>query len=393
VLRTSNNGKQPAVRVALLATSVEFGGIERVLLNLVQHMDEDFELCPIVFTRTDTRETSFFDRLQRMGVHCETLFVNSHTPALVVNPIVNFGQALSLFRKRRFDLIHAHGYRADLFGWALSKWCRVPAVSTCHGFVATDRRLRSYVALDKRVLKSFARVIAVSAAMKDDLVAEGLHPDRVDVVTNAVPEVSGHARARVRDDVRARLGIPPDEFVFGCVGRLSEEKGIDYLVRAAARLADAGHPLRLLVVGDGPRRKALEDAARDVGLNGRIIFAGFQSDPEPWLAAMDAFVLPSLTEGTPMALLEAMASRVPAIASAVGGVPAVLMDRENGLLVPPADVPRLADAMLTMAGSASLRETLSEGGLVTVRQQYGVRQWICQTRDVYARTLRQSLAA
>jgi glycosyltransferase involved in cell wall biosynthesis len=106
---------------------------------------------------------------------------------------------------------------------------------------------------------------------------------------------------------------------------------------------------------------------------------------------MDAFVLPSLTEGTPMALLEAMATGVPVLASAVGGVPAVISNGENGLLVPPADVPALANAMQTVLSSGRLREKLSEGGLATVREHYGVSEWICRTRGVYKKALGQSV--
>ena len=355
-------------------------------------MGTGIELCPIVFTRTDAKETSFLDRLRAMGVTPELLYVNTHAPELIINPIVNLKQAVDLLTKRRFDLIHSHGYRADVFSWALSKWCRVPVVSTCHGLISNDWRLRLYNRLDTRVLRSFERVIAVSEGMKDDLVAGGLRADRVDVVTNAVPEVSAPSRARERQEVRAELGVKGDEFVFGYVGRLSEEKGVDYLLQAAASLAETPAPFRVVVVGDGMQRGDLERTARDRGLNGRVVFTGFQSNTEPWLTAMDAFVLPSLTEGTPMALLEAMATRVPVVASAVGGVPAVITDGENGLLVPPADVTGLVNAMRRVVASEPLREKLSEGGLATVRERYGVTEWICRTRGVYKKALDQSRA-
>jgi glycosyltransferase involved in cell wall biosynthesis len=392
LVKPASNERQQKIRVALIATSVEFGGIERVLLNLVQHIGDGVELCPIVFARSDTRDTSFFDRLRAMGITPETLYVDTHAPELILNPLVNLWQAISLFRRKRFDLIHAHGYRADIFGLLLSKLCGVPAVSTCHGFVATDWRLRLYCALDVRVLRSFGRVIAVSEAMKDDLIARGLRADTVDVVTNAVTEVSTPARVEVRRDARATLGIAEREFVFGYVGRLSEEKGVEYLLQASAQVAKAGVPFRVFVVGDGGRRETLEQEARAIGLNGHVVFTGFQGNTEPWFSAMDGFVLPSLTEGTPMALLEAMASQVPVIASAVGGVPAVVRDGENGLLVPPADATRLAEAMGTLIASPSLREKLSEGGLATVRQRYGVSDWICNTRSVYMKALDQSRA-
>jgi glycosyltransferase involved in cell wall biosynthesis len=382
----SRSASRP-VRVALLATSVEFGGIERVLLNLVQHMDSGVELVPLVFTRTDITERSFFERLQALGVPHETVYVNSVRPYAVLTPLVNLAQIIALVRKGGFDLIHSHGYRADVFGLAVASWCRLPIVSTCHGFIGNDARLRFYNALDRRVLKRFTRVMAVSARMKDDLVAHGLDAERVHVIANAVAEPPREERARTRRDVRSALGVRDDEFVFGYVGRLSEEKGVHYLMDAFTSLPPEHGATRLLIVGDGPRRQELEQHASERGVASRVTFTGFQSDTSRWYSAMDAFVLPSLTEGTPMALLEAMAYRVPVIASAVGGVPAMLSDRENGILIPPGDVGQLGEAMQMLTATPILRETLSEAGLRSVRSRYDVASWVRSVRDVYHQTL------
>lgn len=381
------------LRVALLATSVEFGGIERVLLNMVQHMDREVELVPVVFTRTDTSENSFFDRLRALAIPYETLYVNSIRPYLLLNPIVNLAQAAGLFRRRRFDLIHSHGYRADVFALALAKWCGLPVVSTCHGFVGIDSRLRLYNALDARVLRFFTRVIAVSGRMKKDLVAHGLDEARVDVITNAVAQVSSTERAGVRRTLRATLGIADDDFVFGYVGRLSEEKGVAHLIQAIARMSGSPRRVRAIVVGDGPQRAALEQRARERRVAADVTFAGFQADTAPWYSAMDAFVLPSLTEGTPMALLEAMASGVPVIASEVGGVPAVVAHGQNGLLVPPADAERLAEAMRRFVSSPALREDLAARGVQAVRGRYDVSTWVRNVRDVYGRSLQDAVPA
>jgi glycosyltransferase involved in cell wall biosynthesis len=377
---------RPGMRVALLTTSVQFGGIERVLLNLLQHMDPDIELVPLVFTRTDAKETSFFDRLRALGVSYETLYVNTVWPHHVLNPIVNLKQAIGMVRKRGFDLVHSHGYRADTFGLAISKWCGLPVISTCHGFINNDKRLKFYNQLNTSVLKRFERVIAVSASMKEQLLERGLKGARIQVIPNAVMEVPADERTRTRQRARAGMNIGDREFVFGYVGRLSEEKGVEYLLQAAASLATEHNDFRVVVVGDGPARQSLESAANRLGLAGRVTFAGFQPETAPWYAAMDAFVLPSLTEGTPMALLEAMAHRLPVVASAVGGVPAVVSNRENGLLVPPAEVSHLANAMRMIESMPSLRETLSERGIETVRSNYGVRTWIQNVRDVYLET-------
>ena len=371
------------LRVALLATSVEFGGIERVLLNMVQHMDREVELVPVVFTRTDTSTNSFFDRLRALAVPYETLYVNSTPPHGILSPVVNLVQALRLVRKGGFNLIHSHGYRADVFAIALSKLTRTPVVSTVHGFIGNDWRLRFYNALDARVLRAFSQVIAVSAPMKAELVAHGVSPDRVHVIANAVAEVPPDDRLSARGDSRRRLGITEAEFVFGYVGRLSDEKGVGYLLEAVRTLAADCEQSRIVIVGDGPARGELESAAADPLLKGRVMFAGFQRDTASWYSAMDALVLPSLTEGTPMALLEGMAAGLPVIASRVGGVPDVVAG-EEGILVAPGDVAELRAAMTKILRDPVLRAGMSDRARLCIRNRYGLRSWVRQTLAVYA---------
>jgi glycosyltransferase involved in cell wall biosynthesis len=373
------------IRVALFATSVAFGGIERVVLNLLRHMPPGVEIVPIVFTRTDCEDQTFFERLREMGLPHETLYVNSHTPALIVNPVVNLAQAIRIVKNGRFDLIHSHGYRADAFVLVVAKYLGLPFVSTVHGFTPTDPRLRLWCELDARLLRFFPRVMAVSAPMKDQLVAYGLYAARVDVVINAVEEAAQSGSSR--KEMRLRLGISESEFVFGFVGRLSDEKGVDHLLQAAESLVAQERSARFVIVGDGPRKDDLLEATRSRGLEGKVDFVGFQSNTAPWYETFDAFVLPSLSEGTPMALLEAMAHGLPSVATAVGGVPQVVSDGENGLLVPSADRTKLCDAMRSLMTNAQLRAKLSEGAVELVRGSYGVDAWIEHVQDVYAKAL------
>lgn len=373
------------IRVALITTSVAFGGIERVVLNLLRHMPAGVEIVPIVFTRTDTEDQTFFERMREIGVRHETLYVNSHTPALVVNPVVNLAQAIRIVKDGNFDLIHSHGYRADAFTLVVAKYLGLPFCSTVHGFTPTDPRLRLWCELDARLLRFFPKVMAVSAPMKDQLVSYGLDSTRVEVVINAVEEPEQGASSR--KETRLRLGISDSEFVFGFVGRLSDEKGVDHLLQAAESLVALERSARFVIVGDGPRKADLLEATRTRGLEGKVDFVGFQSDTAPWYETFDAFVLPSLSEGTPMALLEAMAHGLPSVATAVGGVPQVVSDGENGLLVPSADREKLCDAMRCLMTNAPLRAKLSEGAVELVRGSYGVDAWIDHVQDVYAKTL------
>jgi glycosyltransferase involved in cell wall biosynthesis len=171
---------------------------------------------------------------------------------------------------------------------------------------------------------------------------------------------------------------------------LSEEKGVHHLLDAVTLRAPAAEPWRLLIVGDGPRREELEAIASRSQVANRITFAGFQGDAGPWLSAMDAFVLPSLTEGTPMALLEAMAHRKPVIASAVGGVPAIIVDRISGMLVPPADPKALSDALREVSTNEALRQMFSRTAHETVSTRYDVGTWAAKMRATYEKALEKN---
>lgn len=371
------------LRVALLTTSVEFGGVEQVVLNLLDHMEPGVELFPVVFTRTETADSTFFRRLRDKRVAHELLLMNALRPVYIANPIANVRQALTVFRRERFDLVHCHGYRANAFGALIARLCGIPAVATCHGYILTDRKLRAYKSLDTRILRLFARVVAVSGRMREDLVADGLDPARVEVITNAVADVRPEDRVRARGEMRRRLGVRDDEIVFGYVGRLSSEKGPGHLLRAARLLTDRGVRARYVLLGDGPERAALEAAAAQLGLGDAVHFAGFQSETASWYAAMDVFVLPSLTEGTPVALLEAMAHGLAPIASKVGGVPAVVSHMDNGMLVEPGDDVALAAAMADVAGRVDHRASLAARARESVARRYGMRDWIARTIAVY----------
>ena len=382
---SSTATKRAAMRVAVLATAVDFGGIEKVLLTLLGNMEQDVELVPIVFTRSDGRSRAFFDQLARLRTPTRTLFVD-RSRLKYLNPIRNIVEAIGLLKHERVDLIHSHGYRADLIALVVSRVLGIPVVSTCHGFTPIDRRLAFYSGLNVLMLRRFTRVMAVSTRMRDDLVGQGIQSDRVVVVTNAIEPVAESARQIARHDVRSRLQIGEHEIVFGYVGRLSDEKGVEHLLSALACRAPEP-PWRLLIVGDGPRRRDLEQAASRTGLAERITFAGFQSDASAWYAAMDLFVLPSLTEGTPMALLEAMIRRLPVVATAVGGVPAIVSNRSNGILVPAGNPQALSDALSELANDDALRVRLSNAGYETVHERYDVGTWVSRVRSVYQQAL------
>jgi glycosyltransferase involved in cell wall biosynthesis len=333
------------------------------------------------------RDNVFFERLDKTGKKYYKVHVNNYK-LKYLNPIVNMVETFKLFRKHKFDLIHTHGYRADVLGIFLSRLMDMPVISTCHGYISNDLYLALYNTLDRFMLRFAQKIIAVSNDIKNDLIRNGVKEARIRVVQNAVNgSYVNDSFARNRQAMRLKFRVGEKEFVIGYVGRLSEEKGVRYLIEAVSLLNNSDTPVKLIILGAGPQRKELEDLVKKVNIENDVIFAGFQGEVEKWLPAMDLFVLPSLTEGTPMSLLEAMASGLPVVASAVGGVPQVIDSGKNGILVSPGNPDEIRDAVLLLYNDKDLRDRLSKEAQKTIKMRYDVKDWISKIETEYLNTI------
>jgi glycosyltransferase involved in cell wall biosynthesis len=245
-----------------------------------------------------------------------------------------------LCRRLRPDVMHTHGYHVDVVDAGAARRAGVRTVTTVHGFTGGDWKNWIYERLQRRAFRRFDAVVAVSRPLARDLERTGVPSALVHVVPNAWPATDPPPLPR--DQARAQLAVPVGRFHVGWVGRLTPEKGADVLLAALARLTDL--PVVASVVGDGPRRPALEQLAARLGLGDRVRWLGNVAEAARLFAAFDVFALSSRTEGTPIVLFEAMAACTPIVASAVGGVPDVVSPAE-ALLVTADDPAALAQAI------------------------------------------------
>ena len=273
-------------------------------------------------------------------------------------------------RRDRVDVLHTHLSTGSLIGSLAARLAGVPAVATVHG-------------LNRRTCFNYARrVIAISQAVRRNLIEQGLPDSRVTVIYNGV-EWQRYREVPHAGALRAELGFSADDLVIGAVGRLGPEKGHFYLIEATALAARAGLPLRLLIVGEGRQRQVLEDTAHRCGIAERVTFAGFQRDVRPYQAAMDIFCLPSLKEGLSLSALEAMAVGKPVIASRVGGTPEVVIEGESGMLVEAANATALAEAILALARDPQRARRMGEAGRVRVERYFDLERMVDQIEEVY----------
>lgn len=252
-------------------------------------------------------------------------------------------QILRYARSNDIRILHTHGYKPNIL---LSTVPRggIRVVSTVHGWAKRTAGLKAriYEILDALCLRRMDRIVAVSGAVRDDLVKRGICQDAVAVIYNGLPLESYDCHA-TDPGVRSEFGLAQDAFVIGAVGRLASVKGFEYLIDAMALVRGDIPNCRLIVAGDGPLR---EDLTRRIAVNGltpHVQLVGYQDPIARFFSAIDLFVMPSLSEGLPMALLEAMACRKPVIASSVGGIPEVITDGKSGVLMMPADSAQVAD--------------------------------------------------
>jgi glycosyltransferase involved in cell wall biosynthesis len=372
------------LKIAVLATVTDFGGAERVVLSQIERIQNDqFDLVPIIFTVTRFTDNLFFKQLDRAGKKYYKVYVNNYK-VKYLNPVANIFETYRLLKKNKFDLIHTHGYRADVLGIFLARILGLPAISTCHGFISNDLQLTLYNRLDRFILRFARKIIVVSEAIRSSLIKSGITESSISLIQNAVNgSYSVESFTENRKAKREYCGITEDDFVVGYVGRLSEEKGISYLIEAMSLLNKTGMPSKLLIIGEGPQRQELADLVKKTNIEENVIFTGFQNDIEYWLPSMDVFVLPSLTEGTPMSLLEAMAYGIPAVASAVGGVPQVIESGKSGILVPPGNPQDIKDAILLLYSNEELRNSLSKEGQKKIKLKYNIEDWTRQIEAEY----------
>jgi len=379
------------MRTAYILTPIEFAGAESVSLAFLRHVDRSrHDIRPITLVRPWERENLFVQRLEKENypIARVPVAIRAQTEGSDYLRVVRcYRMIRALLQQGCFDLVHTHGYFADLVGIPAAKQLNIPTLSTCHGFISNTLKYRFYNMCDRMALRFSTRVIAVSEGIKMNLVKHGVRESQITVIQNAVNNSGDRdSAARNRQKIRNRLALGDHAFVLGYVGRLSREKGIVSLIEACAMLRDNGVPVTAVIIGEGPQRPELQALVKHHRLEGVICFAGFQHDVQDWLPALDVFVLPSLTEGTPMSLLEAMASNLPVVASAVGGIPQVLSTEQNGILVPPGEPGEIRRAVQRLYDDRALRDRIARAAGRTVQERYGIRDWVDKIEQEYIKT-------
>jgi glycosyltransferase involved in cell wall biosynthesis len=300
---------------------------------------------------------------------------------------VGASEILRFARLEVIDIIHSHGYKGNILFGLLPRGIRqVPIVATLHGWTSVGgiNRMFVYEWLDSLSLRFVDRVVLVNETMKEHRRLQGFSRRKVQVVENGIPALDAVGGNHLRPDI---VNFMSRRFTVGSIGRLSPEKGYGLLLEAVASLVAEGKDLQCVVLGEGELRDALEKRAKSLGLEDRALLPGYVQDAPDYLPLFGIFVMPSLTEGFPMVLLEAMAAGVPIVATRVGGIPGVLDDGRAGILVNPSDVQGLCQALLTILEDGGSARRRADRAAQRVRNLYSSRVMAERYEAIYRQVL------
>lgn len=363
------------INILHLVNGLAIGGAELKLLELVTEIQRRFPdeynqlVCSV-----------------GQGGPLEKQFAEIGIPPIVFNKRNRFDIRLvfrvaDLIRTQKVHIIQTTLFYADVIGALAANlvgnvihlsW---ETVSHSHGYMH-DRFYRNWAY--RLAMKRVYRIIAVSEEIKTSLMIHQKIPSSKITVIHY-----GVNTEKFLNNSRSRKSKQENYPIIGIVGRLDPIKGHKYLLMALEKVKKVYPKLKCLIIGDGPIRGELETLSESLGLRNNVEFLGFRRDVQSLLGLMDIFVLPSLSEGLPNSILEAMASSVPVVATNVGGIPEVITDKKNGLLVPPKDVDKLAEAILQLAGDSALRQNIIHGGLAMVSGEFSLDHQINRFRELY----------
>jgi glycosyltransferase involved in cell wall biosynthesis len=279
-------------------------------------------------------------------------------------------------------VVHSHSVRTDVIAAKAAARRGCATITTVHGASLQGGKATAYEWLQKRSYRGFDAVVAVSAALREQLVQGNLAaPDRIRLIPNAC---CCWGEALPREEARRALGLPAEDFVVGWAARMIPVKGGDVFLEAIARLGELN--CRVALIGDGPSRASLALRAQSLPSRDRVHFLGGRERAGRLFSAFDLFILSSRSEGMPIAVFEAVTAGVPIVATRVGGIPEMLGDGE-ALLVPPEDPGALAAAIAEALESYSGFRVRAERAIQTVRERYAMDPWL----ESYERAYREIL--
>ncbi len=363
------------LRLLAVIEASSITGPAKNLLQFALGAQGEIETTIATFTRGQPSNL-FTDTVQSYGIPLEIIAERGLYDPQALSKLQ------SLVRRLQPHVLQTHAVKSHFLARSAKLHSLAPWIAFHHGYTWPSMRARAYNQLDRWSLRAARKVLTVSRPFKDEVVARGVRPENIEIVHNAISPDWGSSNPDEAAALRIRWGIAPDRNVILIVGRLSREKDHLTLLHAVHQLPASCNP-HLLLVGEGPERAAIEDQIQRLQLTDRVTLTGHQPSAEPFYRIANVAVLSSLSEGSPNALLEAMAANVPVVATPVGGIPEIVTHQESALLVEPGDVSTMSTAIQNLIESAGLAQQLVSRSRELIRQRHTPEARIHRLSEIY----------
>ncbi len=357
-------------------------GAERVVIMLLSHLKDSKFRGILGCIREREDEVPVIAReAQRMGIS-----LHYFTMKRGFNPF-GLHQINKYVIDERIRVIHSHGYKGDIYAGLLRRR-DIKKISTVHGWSQNTEGLRMslYEYVHSKMLSRMSRVVAVSQAVKGDLMSRGVIGDKIDLIYNGIGMEQFKPTADLTQ-LRQRFGIQKEVSLIGAVGRLENIKGHLFLLDAMKILREDKNSYHLAIAGDGPLKDDIIHHIRQHRLESCVTLLGFTDQIHEFLSMIDIFIMPSLSEGMPLALLEAMAHRKPVVASSVGGITEVIEHDKNGILVPPGNAGEIVRVIRELTRNPARMAEIAAEGCKTVAQRFTSQVMVKDYINLYSEAL------
>lgn len=369
------------IKVLHLIDSGGLYGAEMVLLNLVEEQVKA-GLSPLILSAgtPDIEEKPLEKAALERGLPIKKWRMKAGFNLPEAWKILKFA------KQEGVQILHSHGYKFNLLMGIWPKSLRkIPLLSSLHGYVNAPQftKMWLYELLDRKILNHIEGVFVVSGHMTENASIKGIRKERLHIVENGI-NIERHFCLDEEDNQNIEMFFNKYNKIIGAVGRLSKEKGIEYLIDAFSKIIEFEGNLGLLLIGEGPERVRLENQVLNLGIENQVLFAGYIKGPHKYIKKIDCLVMPSLTEGLPITLLETMWTGTPIVATSVGGIPSVLDGGRYGLLVEPESVSQLVAALqAVLKYEPSERLKVIENARARIRDSYSSKVMAEKYQEIY----------
>lgn len=285
---------------------------------------------------------------------------------------------VDIIDKNKIEILHTHRYKENILGAMIKKKCKIKVlISTIHGMqeknsIIKNLKLNIYMLINYFFLRFyFDKCIAVSNNIKKEL-NKGLGDNKLEVIHNCIDVESIRQKEFSISVLKSELGIEEDVNIIGTVGRLVPIKGFNNFILIAKEIIKVKENVRFIIVGDGPLEKELKSQAKELDISSYVIFTGFKDNVLDYVNLFDIFLVTSLHEGIPMAVLEAMALNRVVVSNNVGGMPEIIDDNKNGFLVTPGNIKWISEKCLDVLHDKELYNKISNNSLMKVNQEFTI---------------------